>query len=63
MNRDNLAESASLQPADTTVRPIEGGNHAQFGDYGAQDGDGTATISAQEQREQAEKCVLDWLKG
>ncbi|MBQ3389826.1 MAG: alpha/beta hydrolase [Firmicutes bacterium] len=28
---------------------IQGGNHAQFGDYGAQKGDGEATIPAEEQ--------------
>ncbi len=31
------------------VYVIEGGNHAQFGDYGEQKGDGTAGISADEQ--------------
>jgi len=29
---------------------IEGGNHAQFGNYGAQKGDGAASISAEEQQ-------------
>ncbi len=29
---------------------IEGGNHAQFGNYGEQDGDAVATISRQEQQ-------------
>jgi hypothetical protein len=37
---------------------IQGGNHAQFGDYGEQKGDGTAAISAQEQQRQAvNKCL------
>ena len=31
---------------------IEGGNHAQFGNYGIQSGDGEATISADEQQRQ-----------
>ena len=30
---------------------IEGGNHAQFGDYGLQKGDGQAGISREEQQE------------
>ncbi|MBR3689616.1 MAG: hypothetical protein IKL97_00750, partial [Eggerthellaceae bacterium] len=30
---------------------IEGGNHAQFGSYGAQEGDGAAAISAEAQRD------------
>ena len=37
---------------------IEGGNHAGFGSYGAQRGDGTATISAQEQQDQAAQAIV-----
>ena len=36
---------------------IKGGNHAQFGDYGAQDGDGVATISVEEQQELTANAV------
>lgn len=35
-----------------------GGNHAGFGSYGAQRGDGTATISAQEQQDQAALAIV-----
>ena len=38
-------ERRVLLPADATYVSIEGGNHAGFGDYGAQKGDGVATIS------------------
>jgi len=41
-NRDNL-------PSNTIEVIIDGGNHAQFGDYGAQKGDNESTISAEEQ--------------
>ena len=34
---------------------MEGGNHAQFGNYGEQKGDGKATISAEEQQRQTVK--------
>ena len=44
-----LQENMSWLPADTRIRIIEGGNHAQFGDYGMQEGDGVATISREEQ--------------
>ena len=47
-----IAASEPLVPADTRWVPIQGGNHAQFGSYGLQPGDGTATISAEEQRAQ-----------
>ena len=41
---------------------IEGGNHAQFGNYGAQKGDGEAVISAQEQQEETIRFVMDVIK-
>ena len=40
---------------------IEGGNHAQFGNYGLQDGDGTATISREAQQTQAAEAILDFI--
>jgi pimeloyl-ACP methyl ester carboxylesterase len=36
----------------TIYHEIQGGNHAQFGSYGEQNGDGVATISKQEQQDQ-----------
>lgn len=44
------AGQARLPSQRSTVK-IEGGNHAQFGSYGDQPGDGMATISEAEQRE------------
>ncbi len=41
-----IEASKALLPAATTYAVIAGGNHAQFGNYGDQDGDGTATIGA-----------------
>lgn len=38
---------------------IEGGNHSQFGNYGHQDGDGTATISAEEQQKITVKTISE----
>ena len=40
---------------------IEGGNHAQFGNYGPQKGDLPATISAQEQQEQTVAAIEDFI--
>jgi len=37
-------------PADMAEWPIEGGCHAWFGSYGPQKGDGTPTVSAEEQQ-------------
>lgn len=49
LNRDALEKNAANLPANSTTTVIEGGNHAGFGDYGPQAGDGEATISAAEQ--------------
>ena len=49
LNRESYAEGKSALPADFTEYVIAGGNHAGFGMYGAQEGDGEATLSAVEQ--------------
>ena len=43
------------------VVEIEGGNHAQFGNYGPQKGDLPATISAEEQQAQAVDAITDFI--
>jgi len=47
-----IPASKALLPPSTTFVPIEGGNHAQFGWYGSQAGDGQATISRESQQAQ-----------
>lgn len=42
-----VRQAAHLLPPNTTFHQIDGANHARFGDYGIQPGDGTATISSQ----------------
>jgi len=49
INRESLDDAVERLPADTQYLTLEGGDHAQFGDYGPQPGDGVATMSAQEQ--------------
>ena len=46
---DKIVAGRELMPQDYKEVCIEGGNHAQFGSYGAQKGDGTAAIPAEEQ--------------
>ena len=41
---------------------IEGGNHAQFGNYGPQKGDLPATISAQEQQAQTVNAIREFVE-
>ncbi len=52
----------SWLPEHAAVREIMGGNHAQYGNYGAQKGDNPATISAGEQQRQAFAVTLEFLK-
>lgn len=47
----------NLPAALTYEEIIEGGNHAQFGDYGAQKGDGEAEIDGEEQRKQTVEAI------
>lgn len=49
MNREKYNESKTNLPADFTEIVIDGGCHAYFGMYGAQDGDATPNISNEEQ--------------
>ena len=48
----DIEASKALVPSTATFVPIAGGNHAQFGWYGPQQGDNEATITREEQQEQ-----------
>ena len=49
INQKQVLKNQDHYPENTHVFMIAGGNHAQFGSYGVQKGDGQASISAQEQ--------------
>ena len=49
MNREKYNESIKNLPEDIEEVILDGGCHAYFGMYGEQDGDGTATMTAEEQ--------------
>lgn len=53
--------AAERMPASYVVVPIEGGNHAQFGDYGTQRGDGEATITPEAQWDLTADLTIDLL--
>ena len=55
LNMEKYEEYRSNLPEDVVEEVIEGGNHANYAHYGAQDGDGEANITRGEQVE----CVLD----
>lgn len=63
LDRENVNATLALLPPGTVPQVIEGGNHAQFGNYGPQPGDGSATISARDQQAQAADLTVDLLRA
>lgn len=60
---EDIDASRALLPTDTAWIEIEGGNHAQFGWYGAQSGDNPAEISRQEQQAQIVEATTALLES
>ena len=58
INRAKLEAGILMSPLGTVTVELEGGNHAQFGLYGAQKGDGTATITPEAQQTMAAEEIL-----
>lgn len=61
MNRETYEENLSFLPNREEVM-LEGGNHAQFGSYGEQSGDGTATMSGSEQLKQTVDAIVNFVQ-
>ena len=55
-------EKRLLLPSDTEFVVIQGGNHAQFGDYGFQPGDNEPTISRSDQQQQVVDATVMFLE-
>ena len=62
LNLEKYTHCIANLPEDSFELVITGGNHAQFGSYGPQDGDGEAEISGTQQLEAAVREIL-WLMG
>jgi len=60
---EEVEANAVYLPANTTWALIEGGNHSQFGYYGSQLGDDTATLSRAQQQELTVVAILSALKS
>jgi hypothetical protein len=52
-----------LWPEDFTEVRLEGGNHAQFGDYGEQNGDNKAEILFDEQLDKTAAAITEWIEA
>lgn len=59
-SEDLVLDRSKITYAENVVI-IQGGNHAQFGNYGEQKGDGSATISREEQQAITVKEILEFL--
>ena len=60
MNREKYEESKVNLPEGFTEVILDGGCHAYFGMYGPQDGDGTPTISNEDQITMTVEHILGW---
>lgn len=61
LNQDKYEEAKSRLPVSTTYTAIEGENHSGFGLYGQQNGDGTATMTAEEQQKQLVQLIKQFI--
>ncbi|MFP4977953.1 alpha/beta fold hydrolase [Paenibacillus sp. CN-4] len=61
IDREAYREGRNYLPDNTVYYTIEGGNHAQFGSYGPQKGDGEARIPETRQRDITVRTLLDWM--
>ena len=60
LNKANYEEGKAFLPNDFTELCIEGGNHAYYGEYGEQEGDGHATITSEEQKRLTVEAILEF---
>lgn len=62
LNMEKYAQYRPNLPEDTMEGLISGGNHAQFGSYGHQEGDGEASITVQAQLAFTLQSILDLMQ-
>ena len=62
LNREKLEDGKAVLPENATEVCIEGGNHAMFGNYGKQKGDGEPLITGQSQKRQTVDAIRLLLK-
>lgn len=66
---DGIINLTSYQEAKSLIKNnfkeiiIDGGNHAQFGYYGKQSGDGQASITAKSQQDQSADAIIEFIEN
>lgn len=63
LNWENYRENRENLPESTVEAVLDGGNHACFGSYGPQKGDGTVQIAAQDQTEETAALLAAFLQA
>lgn len=63
LNREKYEENKENLPAAFSEVEISGGNHAYYGDYGEQSGDGQAQITPEKQQEATAEAILAWIEN
>lgn len=58
-----IKSAKSVMPRGAEFMEIEGGNHAGFGDYGEQKGDGKASISNEQQMMQTSEAIVELIES
>lgn len=62
LNMEKVEQGRMYMPTDYTEICIDGGNHAQFGNYGEQKGDKEAAISWEEQQDQTVEAICKMIE-
>lgn len=63
LNFEKYKEYKKNLPSSTIEFVIQGGNHANYGNYGIQKGDGIATISQEEQQQISLEQILNFINS
>ena len=63
LDREQYEKGRKLWPKDNAEVIIDGGNHAGFGNYGVQRGDGKASVTSAQQQEQTAETILRFLSA
>ena len=61
LQMEKVEQGRAYMPDEYTEICIQGGNHAQFGNYGAQKKDGVATLSREEQQGKTVRAICEMM--
>jgi pimeloyl-ACP methyl ester carboxylesterase len=61
LNMETYRQNLPLISENLTEAVIDGGNHAQIGNYGAQNGDGMAKISPKKQQSETAEEIINFI--